>query len=176
MSETLSDTRTNTSEGVPPPQAGATVLPWHSSPRLAVEQLSFTTTEGALALAEEPRAPQAQRAVLIAESDPIMATVLQAELRDDAGWQTLIASDSQHAINLITHARPHVVLLDVELTGVDIYLQLRANPATCDTHVIFVTTATSFDLHQLGVREGVLLRKPYDPRDLAGIVRTLLDA
>jgi CheY-like chemotaxis protein len=155
---------------------GAALLPWHSSPRLAFEQLSFATTEGALALAEEPLAPQAQRVVLIAESDPALARALQDELRALPGWQAVIASDGPRACDLIAQTRPRVVLLDIELTGVDVYSQLRAHPASRDTHIIFVTSATSYDLHQLGVREGVLLRKPYDPRDLAGIVRALLDA
>jgi DNA-binding response OmpR family regulator len=72
--------------------------------------------------------------------------------------------------------RPRIVLLDVELTGVDFYTQLRAQPGSHETHIIFVTSATSYNLHQLGAHEGILLRKPYDPRDLAGIVHALLDA
>jgi CheY-like chemotaxis protein len=157
-------------------QPGTALLPWHSSPRLAFEQLSFATTEGALALAEAPLAPPAQRVVLIAESDPVLARALQDELGALSGWQTLLVSDGPRAGDLIAQTRPRVVLLDIELTGVDVYSQLRAHPASRDTHIIFLTSATSYDLYQLGVREGVLLRKPYDPRDLAGIVRVLLDA
>jgi CheY-like chemotaxis protein len=158
------------------PQTDAVPLPWRSSPRLAVEQLSFTTTDGALALVEESLAQQAEPAVLVAESDPALALALQDELRNLAGWRTLLARDSQHAPDLIVEACPRVVLLDIELTGVDLYAQVRAHAATHNTHVIFVTYATSLDLHRLGVRDGLLLRKPYDPRDLAGIVRALLDA
>jgi len=157
-------------------QTGVALLPWHSSPRLAFEQLSFATTAGALALAEEPLAPPAQQVIVIAESDPVMASALQDELRDFVGWQTLVVSDGQAARNVIAQMRPRIVLLDIELTGVDFYSQLRAQPASHETHIIFVTSATSYNLHQLGAHEGLLLRKPYDPRDLAGIVRALLDA
>jgi CheY-like chemotaxis protein len=157
-------------------QTGVALLPWHSSPRLAFEQLSFTTTDGALALAEEPLAPPAQPVILIAESDPAMASSLQDELRALVGWQTLVVSDGQATRNVIAQMRPRIVLLDIELTGVDFYAQVRAQPTSHETHIIFVTSATSYNLHQLGAHEGILLRKPYDPRDLAGIVRALLDA
>ena len=165
-----------THESALTPETNVALLPWHSSPRLAFEQLSFTTTDGALALAEEPRALPAQPIIVIAESDPVMATALQDELRSLRGWQTLVVSDGQAARNVIAQMRPRIILLDIELTGVDLYTQLRAQPASQETHVIFVTSATSYDLHQLGAHEGILLRKPYDACDLAGIVRALLDA
>ena len=174
MRETHDDLPAN--ESALTAQTGVALLPWHSSPRLAFEQLSFTTTDGALALAEEPLAPPAQQVIVIAESEPAMASALQEELRDLVGWQTLVVSDGQAARNIIAQMRPRIVLLDIELTGVDFYAQLRAQPASHETHIIFVTSATSYNLHQLGAHEGVLLRKPYDPRDLAGIVRALLDA
>jgi CheY-like chemotaxis protein len=157
-------------------QTGVALLPWHSSPRLAFEQLSFATTDGALALAEEPLAPAAQPVIVIAESDPAMASALQDELRALVGWQSLLVSDGQAARSIIAQIRPCIVLLDIELTGVDFYTLVRAQPASHKTHIIFVTSATSYNLHQLGAHEGILLRKPYDPRDLAGIVRALLDA
>jgi PleD family two-component response regulator len=157
-------------------ETNVALLPWHSSPRLAFEQLSFTTTDGALALAEEPSVQQAQQVVVIAESDPVMASALADALRDYLGWRILVVSDGQAARNSIAQMRPRIVLLDIELTGVDFYAQLRAQPASHGTHVIFVSSATSYDLHQLGAHEGILLRKPYDVSDLAGIVRALFDA
>ena len=157
-------------------QTGVALLPWHSSPRLAFEQLSFATTNGALALAEEPLALPAQPVIVIAESDSVMATALQDELRNVVGWQALVVSDAQAARNVIAQMRSRILLLDIELTGVDFYTQLRAQPASHETHIIFVTSATSYNLHQLGAHDGLLLRKPYDPRDLASIVRALLDA
>ncbi len=159
-----------------PARTVAAPLPWRSSSRLAVEQLSFATTDGALALAEEPHALPAQQVIVIAEGDSALASALQEELRSVAGWQTRLVSDGQAARNAITQARPRVVLLDIELTGVDFYTQLRSHPASRDIHLIFLTSATSYELHRLGAHDGVLLRKPYDPRDLAGIVRALLDA
>ena len=173
MRETHDDLPVN--ESALTAQTGVALLPWHSSPRLAFEQLSFATTDGALALAEEPQLQQSQQVIVIAESDPVMASTLEEELRDFLGWRIVVVSDGQAARNSVAQMRPRIVLLDIELTGVDFYAQLRAQPASHGTHVIFVTSATSYDLHQLGAHEGVLLRKPYEARDLAGIVRALLE-
>jgi hypothetical protein len=41
--------------------------------------------------------------------------------------------------------------------------------------VLFVTAGTSFDLARRGIEDGLLLRKPFDVRALAGLVRALLD-
>ena len=127
MRETHDDLHAN--ESALAAQTGVALLPWHSSPRLAFEQLSFTTTDGALALAEESLALPAQQVIVIAESEPAMASALQVELRALVGWQTLAVSDGQAARNIIAQMRPRIVLLDVELTGVDFYAQLRAQPA-----------------------------------------------
>jgi CheY-like chemotaxis protein len=174
MRETHDDLDVN--ESAPTAQTSVALLPWHSSPRLAFEQLSFATTDGALALAEEPLSPPARPVIMIAESDPVMASVLEDELCALIGWQALVVSDGQAARNVIAQMRPRIVLLDIELTGVDFYTQVRAQPASHETHIIFVTSATSYNLHQLGAHEGILLRKPYDSHDLTGIIRALLDA
>ena len=151
-------------------------LPWRSSSRLAVEQLAFTTTDGALALAGEPFAAAAQAPVLIAESDPLLAVALREALYAQTNRHVFIATDGEQALDRITQTRPRVVLLDLELTGADVAIQLGKHPLRRDIHLIFVTAATSHELFRLGVPDGLLLRKPYDPRELAGIVRALLDA
>src|SRR6185312_13085124 len=46
---------------------------------------------------------------------------------------------------------PNVVLLDVglpDLDGAEVYRRLRAYPQTSAAHVLFLTAATSLDLHQ----------------------------
>jgi CheY-like chemotaxis protein len=155
---------------------GAAPLPWRSSSRLSLEQLSFATTDGALALADELTTPQTEPVVLIAESDPALAALVRDELRTQTEREALIACDSKDALDLICQTRPQVVLFDPELTGMALPAHVRAQLAADGARLIFLTSATSHDLYQHGVREGLLLRKPYDPRDLAGIVRALLDA
>ena len=67
-------------------------------------------------------------------------------------------------------------LLDVnlpDLDGAEVYRRLRS-PETWKTHVLFLTAATSLDLYQRGIEAGVVLRKPFEMRDLVSLVRTLV--
>ena len=87
MRETHENSATH--ESALTPETNVALLPWHSSPRLAFEQLSFATTDGALALAEEPQLQQSQQVIVIAESDPVMASTLEEELRDFPDFRVL---------------------------------------------------------------------------------------
>jgi CheY-like chemotaxis protein len=170
---------------------GALVLPWHSSPRHELDQSSLHgPTHGALALIQEidesqvfpgPHPLDARRSILLAEDDSRLARVVQSalELEGEAQWSVTVANDGARALELAAANPPQVVLLDVFLPGVDgveVYKRLRADPATRDTRVIFVSAATSLDLYERGIQDGVLLRKPFDVCDLVGLVRALLAA
>jgi CheY-like chemotaxis protein len=177
--------------------SGAFVLPWRSSPRHELGHAldpspSHTATNGALALLEAVEEPQtypaspphgARRSILLAEDDPRLARVVQSalelegELDGEARWSVTVASDGARALELAAASPPQVALLDIFLPsvdGVEVYQRLRADPATREARVIFVTAATSLDLYERGIRDGVLLRKPFDLRDLVSLVRALL--
>jgi CheY-like chemotaxis protein len=119
--------------------------------------------------------------ILIVEDDVAAAGAIRAalELEGEPGWDIQVAGEGQRALELASAVPPEVVLLDVGLPDVDgaeVYRRLRANPLTARTRVLFLSGATSLDLHQRGIDGGVLLRKPFDLRALAGLVRTLLVA
>jgi CheY-like chemotaxis protein len=141
--------------------------------------------EHALAVLDHPQAiPETQRGsvhphILIVEDDARAARAIREmlELEGDPAWNIQVASDGQHALDLASASPPGVVLLDVMLPGLDgaeVYRRLRANPLTRSTRVLFLSAATSLDLYQRGIEAGVLLRKPFDVRDLVRLVRTLL--
>jgi CheY-like chemotaxis protein len=150
---------------------------------------STNTTDGALALLDatatetQPalRRLPAQRHILIVEDDPLVAGVMRntLELEGDAAWDVRLAAEGAHALELARAAAPDVVLLDVRLPGLDsaeVYRRLRANPRTRGAIVLFLTAGTTLDLVRRGIEDGVFLRKPFDVRELARIVRALLDA
>jgi CheY-like chemotaxis protein len=165
---------------------GSRVLPWHSSSRhLAETSASRTPTHGALALLEQPdvypdaRPVTSRHSILLAEDDFRLASAMRSalELEGESAWQVTVASSGSRALELAAANPPHVILLDIflpDLDGAEVYRQLRINPATRSTRVVFVTAATSLDLYERGIPNGVLLRKPFDVRDLVGVVRALL--
>jgi CheY-like chemotaxis protein len=126
--------------------------------------------------------PEASRPrILIVEDDPAAAGAIRAalELEGEPGWEIQVAGGGQRALELASATPPKVVLLDVGLPDVDgaeVYRSLLANPVTACARVLFVSGATSLDLHRLGIDGGVLMRKPLDMGALAGLVRTLLAA
>lgn len=163
----------------PLPQAPT---PYAMEPAATAEPL---LAEQALAVLDHPQTlPETRRHpadahILIVEDDARAARAIREmlELEGDPTWSIQVASDGQRALELANAAPPRVVLLDVMLPGLDggeVYRRLRANPQTRATQVLFLSAATSLDLYQRGIEAGVLLRKPFDVRDLVRLVHTLL--
>jgi len=159
---------------------------------------AYPLTDGALALACQVAAPPAPRAIsvaptaetqgtqcaadqhiLIVEDDSRIADVIRnaLELEGEPGWSVHVAREGRLALDVAGSTPPQVVLLDVGLPGLDgaeVYRRLRANPRTQDARVLFLTAATSLDLHQQGIEGGVLMRKPFDVQEVVSLVRALL--
>lgn len=142
-------------------------------------------TSGALAMLELPHpvtAPlpvAARNHILIVEDDSHVASVIRAglELEGEANWLVQSADEGRRALEIAGATPPDVVLLDVRLPGLggaEVYRRLRSNQCTRGARILFLSAGTAFDLHQLGIEDGVLLRKPFDLRQLVGLVRALL--
>lgn len=154
-----------------PPTHGALAL-W---PELALAEEPSTYVEPYAG----PRRETALRSIMVVEDDAHLARALQSalELDGDAEWSVTVAADGARALELAAANPPQIVLLDILLPGLDgveVYRRLRAAPTTQYARVVFISAATSLDLHERGIRDGVLLRKPFDPRELVRLVRGLL--
>jgi PAS domain S-box-containing protein len=60
----------------------------------------------------------------------------------DSGFKVLVAQDGESAIQKVEYAHPDLILLDVMMPGIDGFetcRRLKANPATQDIPVIFMT-------------------------------------
>jgi CheY-like chemotaxis protein len=148
---------------------------------------SVPSVSGSLALLDQPaanpllapRPVAARRHILIVEDDAPTAEAIRnaLELDGDAEWCVTLARDGARALDLLSHSGTDVLLLDVRLPGLDggeVYRRLRASDSDGRTRVLFLSAATSLDLHRHGIDDGVLLRKPYDLQDLVELVRALL--
>lgn len=144
-------------------------------------------TAGALALLEAPsvemaplhKPEAARKTILVVEDNPHMAGLIREciELEGEPDWAVQSAGAGLRALELAGATAPDVVLLDVslpDLDGAEVYGRLRANPATRDARVLFLSARTPVELWQHGITDGVLLRKPFDLRDLVAILRALL--
>ncbi len=76
--------------------------------------------------------------------------------------------------------RPDLILLDVDLPGLDgfeVCRQLKNSPATADVPVVFLTGASSTEEKLRGLELGAIdyITKPFDPAELRARVRSSLN-
>ncbi len=116
-----------------------------------------------------------KRIYLIEDDARAAAMINEAiALEGDPSWSVQIYTNGQDALNAVALQPPHLVLLDLRLPGVDggtIYRQLREDPRTMQVPILFISGATSHDLHMSGIDDGILLRKPVNLSILLQVLR-----
>jgi DNA-binding response OmpR family regulator len=122
--------------------------------------------------------PMATRVLVIDDEEPIRLLCrvnLEAE-----GMVVLEARDGATGIETARAATPDVILLDVMMPGLDgwsVAEELLDDPITEDIPIIFLTARAEVRDRARGLDLGGIeyVTKPFNPIDLAPLVRTLLD-
>lgn len=131
------------------------------------------TDPGELGLRLEPdRDP----VVLVVDDVPSTQHLLASILRD-RGYQVLVASDGPTALERVRTMLPDLVLLDIEMPGMDgfeVCLRLKAEEATREVPVVFITGKTGTEDIVRGFRCGGMdyVTKPFHPLELLARVHT----
>jgi two-component system, cell cycle response regulator len=108
--------------------------------------------------------------VLIADDSLVIRAVVRSELEDE-GYQVVEAVDGLSAVQQCRADPPDVVLLDIEMPGLDGYevlATLKADPELEDIPVVFLTSRGGMDDVVAGLRGGAhdYLRKPFESPEL----------
>lgn len=116
--------------------------------------------------------------ILIVDDIPRNLQVLGSILSEN-GFGVSVASSGQGALDAIAANKPDVVLLDIQMPdmdGFDVCTTLKANPATADVPVIFLTARTEIDDIVRGFEVGAVdyITKPFISQELLARVRTHL--
>lgn len=112
-------------------------------------------------------APAAQKLILIVDDTPTNIGVISGALKDS--YKTKIATNGQKALALASaEEKPDLILLDVmmpEMDGYEVCTRLKADPATREIPVIFLTAQTSADDETRGFAVGAVdyVHKPFSP-------------
>jgi len=120
--------------------------------------------------------PIARKMVLIVDDTPTNLGVISGALKDL--YKTKVANNGQKALALATAAdKPDLILLDVRMPGMDGYevcSRLKADPATREIPVIFLTGQTSPDDETRGFEVGAVdyVHKPFSPAVVRARVRS----
>ena len=116
--------------------------------------------------------------VLVVDDTPDNLTLINNLLRDR--YRVKLANGGERALRICaTDSKPDLILLDImmpEIDGYEVCRRLKANPATMDIPVIFLTAKVQVEDEQLGFDVGAVdyITKPVSPPILLARVKTHL--
>jgi CheY-like chemotaxis protein len=117
--------------------------------------------------------------ILIVDDEADIREVAQVSLELVGGYEVLTASSGRDGLERARGVQPDAILLDVMMPDMDgpaTLVELRADPATRDIPVVFLTAIThSAERQKLGqLGAAGVLTKPFDPMKLASDVAAAL--
>ena len=117
--------------------------------------------------------------ILHVEDDVSLQNLVRIALEHLGAYAVRTAADGAQAMALAGEAAPDLLLLDLDLPGINgiaTLRGLRALPGLARVPVVFLTAANDpvveIELRKLGVRE--VLRKPFRPRLLVDTISRVL--
>ncbi len=113
--------------------------------------------------------------VLIIEDEKELSSVLKAYL-ERAGFDVLVADRGDQGIDLWQANKPNMVLLDLNLPGMDGIDIARRIRQTDDTPIIIITARVDEVDRLLGLELGAddYITKPFSPREVVARVKAVL--
>jgi two-component system sensor histidine kinase ChiS len=119
-----------------------------------------------------------EEAILLVDDNPTNLQLL-FETLDGRGFKLLVAKDGKSALAIAGKARPNLILLDImmpEIDGYEVCRQLKADPATAEIPVIFLSalTDTKDKVHGLEIGAVDYVTKPFQPDEVIARVNTHL--
>ncbi len=123
-------------------------------------------------------APQRRPVVFIVDDDKANRELLDARL-EGLGYEVRQAKDGLEALALIEQEEPDLVLLDIEMPGLDglaVCRRIKAHPLRRLVPVVLITALGDRDTHLRGIEAGAddFLTKPFDAKELLLRTRVLL--
>lgn len=115
------------------------------------------------------------RSILIIEDERGLGDVLEAYLKR-GGYETLKAQSGDRGLELWREHKPNMVLLDLNLPGMDGIDVARIIRQTDDTPIIIVTARVDEVDRLLGLELGAddYITKPFSPREVVARVKAVL--
>lgn len=117
--------------------------------------------------------------VLVIDDEPPIRLLCRVNLEAE-GMKVIEAADGPTGLEKAKARRPDVILLDVMMPGLDgwrVAEELLDDPVTRDIPIIFLTARAEFRDRARGLDIGGIdyITKPFNPVELAPLVREMLD-
>ena len=116
--------------------------------------------------------------ILVVDDTPANLTVM-SEALTDAGYDVAAALSGDRALKQIQHQLPDLILLDIQMPGIDGFetcRHLKANPDTADIPIIFMTALSDADSKVQAFDLGAVdyVTKPFQEAEVLARVSTHL--
>jgi DNA-binding response OmpR family regulator len=126
----------------------------------------------------DSRSGTGRETVLVADDSMTVLAMVSARL-ERAGYDVVTATRGDEALRLAQELRPRLVILDVEMPGLDgmeVARQLRADESLAGMLIILLTAHTEADEVASGLAAGAddYLTKPFSPQELQARIEQLL--
>lgn len=113
-------------------------------------------------LSEDQQKPDV-KTILVVEDDADIAEFLLELLKLDQRFQTLLATDGSHALELVKTVHPDLFVLDYQLPGIDglsLADHLQTNETLKRVPILFMSAHPP--VHELEKRQIISLEKPFE--------------
>ena len=113
--------------------------------------------------------------ILVVDDEPEIVKLVRAYL-ERAGFIVVTAYEGQQALAVFRHERPNLVVLDLNLPGMDGLDVCRALRRDSDVPIIMLTARLEETDRLIGLELGAddYVLKPFSPREIAARVRAVL--
>ncbi|WP_346138350.1 response regulator [Streptomyces coeruleofuscus] len=122
--------------------------------------------------------PGASGRVLVVDDNKVIRQLIRVNLELE-GLEVVTAADGAECLDVVHQVRPDLVTLDVampRLDGIRTAARLRSDPRTRDVPLAIISACTQYEV-EAGLEVGVdaFLSKPFEPAELVGMVRQLIE-
>lgn len=121
----------------------------------------------------------AERILLVDDNTTNLQVLFQA--LSPEGYELLVAQSGEQALETVSEAQPHLILLDIKMPGMDgfeTFGHLLADEATAKIPVVFISAHANVESMEEAMKLGAkgYLTKPFQFDDVVAKVREVLSA
>jgi CheY-like chemotaxis protein len=119
------------------------------------------------------------KSILIVDDNPVNLKLVRILLASE-GYDVQTAADAEEALRMLRQSRPAMILMDIQLPGIDgleLTRRLKADPATRDIRILGLTAYA-----MKGDEEKILaagcdgyIAKPIDTRSLPSVIESYFE-
>ncbi|MEW2401479.1 response regulator [Streptomyces sp. NPDC046862] len=122
--------------------------------------------------------PGASGRVLVVDDNKVIRQLIRVNLELE-GLEVVTAADGAECLDVVHQVRPDVITLDVvmpRLDGLRTAAGLRNDPRTRNLPIAIVSACSQYEV-ETGLEVGVdaFLAKPFEPVELVGLVKELIE-